>query len=99
MYSLKLLARNCISCGICMDVCETKAIAMHTTWPKSPEGRGAYLPPPSVPDQQELSPVPMMTFYIWPARNSAMVVRCAWINAPVNSLVLELNNSASHQKS
>lgn len=39
MYSLRLAAKECISCGICMDVCVPCAISMRTAWPHSPEGR------------------------------------------------------------
>jgi ferredoxin len=28
MFQLKLMGRSCISCGICMDVCGPRAIAM-----------------------------------------------------------------------
>ncbi len=39
MFSLRLAGKECISCGICMDVCRPKAIQMRTKWPRSPEGR------------------------------------------------------------
>jgi ferredoxin len=44
MFSLRLTGRECISCGICMDVCAPKAISMRTKWPRTPEGsRLTYL--------------------------------------------------------
>jgi ferredoxin len=38
MYKLKLSAKDCISCGICMDVCLPKAIAMRIHKGKTIEG-------------------------------------------------------------
>jgi ferredoxin len=98
MYSLKLLAKGCISCGICMDVCDTKAIAMRTTWPKSPEGKVLTYRLLRSRDQEELSPVPMMTFPYLARPELCDGCEMCVDQCPVNSLVLELNDSASNQK-
>jgi NAD-dependent dihydropyrimidine dehydrogenase PreA subunit len=99
MFSLKLLAKGCISCGICMDICDTKAIAMRTTWPKSPEGKVLTYRLLHSGDQEELSPVPMMTFpYL---AHPELCNGCAICvdQCPVNSLVLESRIFAPNQES
>jgi ferredoxin len=99
MFSLKLLAKGCISCGICMDVCDTKAIVMRTTWPKSPEGKVLTYRLLHPQDQEELSPVPMMTFpYL---AHPELCDGCGMCvdQCPVNSLVLEFKNTASNRES
>ena len=62
MFRLKLNAKSCISCGICMDVCTPHAIAMGTSISKSVEGRNLtnlYL---TTEDNVEKLPEQMMTF-------------------------------------
>lgn len=39
MFDLQLNAKQCISCGICMDVCNPKAISMRFISTKSIEGQ------------------------------------------------------------
>jgi ferredoxin len=38
MFRLRLKARDCISCGICVDVCQPRAISMRTKSLRSVEG-------------------------------------------------------------
>lgn len=38
MFRLRLKAKDCISCGICMDVCQPRAISMRTRNIRSVEG-------------------------------------------------------------
>ncbi len=38
MFALRLNARACLSCGICMDVCPPRAISMRTAGRRSVEG-------------------------------------------------------------
>ena len=38
MFNLRLNAKACMSCGICMDVCAPRAIAMRTKSVRSVEG-------------------------------------------------------------
>ncbi len=62
MFRLKLNAKNCISCGICMDVCTPRAIAMGINFSKSIEGKystNLYL---STKGNNEKLPEKMMTF-------------------------------------
>lgn len=62
MFNLKLNAKNCISCGICMDVCTPHAIAMGTNFSKSIEGKNLtnlYL---NTKGNIEKLPEQMMTF-------------------------------------
>jgi len=99
MFSLKLLAKNCISCGICMDVCDTKAIAMRTAWPKSPEGKVLTYRLLRSRDQEELLPMQMMTFPYLARPELCDGCEMCVDQCPVNALVLELNGSASNQES
>lgn len=62
MFKLKLNAKNCISCGICMDVCTPGAIAMRTDFSRCAEGKNLtnlYL---NSKDNVEKLPERMMTF-------------------------------------
>jgi ferredoxin len=62
MFSLKLNGRHCISCGICMDVCRPRAIAMRTNRSRGVEGETlTYLDLRSA-SNVEPAPEPMMTF-------------------------------------
>lgn len=38
MFGLRLSAKQCTSCGICMDVCPPRAISMRTKVPRTVEG-------------------------------------------------------------
>lgn len=38
MFKLRLNAKECISCGICMDVCQPRAISMQVKATRSIEG-------------------------------------------------------------
>lgn len=44
MYKLKLNSSDCISCGICQDVCLPKAIGMRTHKGKTIEGKMLIIP-------------------------------------------------------
>jgi ferredoxin len=98
MYSLRLLAKDCISCGICMDVCAPCAISMRTARTRSPEGNvltHRFLEPQN---PEERASAQMMTFpYL------ARPALCDGCNAcveqcPVGALVLETNGfSLSHE--
>jgi ferredoxin len=44
MFALRLNARACLSCGICMDVCPPRAISMRTASRKRVEGARLTLP-------------------------------------------------------
>lgn len=44
MYHLKLAARQCISCGICMDVCAPRAIALRPHAARRVEGPALAYP-------------------------------------------------------
>lgn len=62
MFSLRLNAKDCISCGICMDVCALQAITMRVKWSRSIEGsRLTYLHLRSY-SNNEVAPAPMGTF-------------------------------------
>lgn len=62
MYKLRLNGKDCISCGICMDVCLTKAIDMRTHKGKTIEGDYlAYLEFDGAANKESL-PEQMMTF-------------------------------------
>jgi ferredoxin len=93
MYSLRLLAKGCISCGICMDVCNPGAISMRTTTSRTPEGRVLTHRFLESRDPEERVSEQMMTFpYL------ARPVLCDGCAAcqeqcPVNALLLETTGS------
>lgn len=62
MYRLKLNAKECISCGICMDVCLAKAIQMRIDKGKTIEGNNLVYLELNGKANLELSPEQMMTF-------------------------------------
>jgi NAD-dependent dihydropyrimidine dehydrogenase PreA subunit len=62
MFSLKLRSTACISCGICQDVCQPRAIAMRPATAAGPEGQillYQFLNSPSNPER----PSPVMTTF------------------------------------
>jgi ferredoxin len=62
MYSLRLHGKECVGCGICVDVCDPQAIAMRTKSARKIEGsRLTYLSLQS-PGNLELAAVEMGTF-------------------------------------
>ena len=97
MFSLKLLAKDCISCGICMDVCDTKAIAMRITWPRSPEGKVLTHRLLWSGDQEKLSLPQMMTFPYLARPELCDGCKMCVDQCPVNALELETRASASRQ--
>jgi NAD-dependent dihydropyrimidine dehydrogenase PreA subunit len=97
MFSLKFLAKNCIACGICMDVCDAKAIAMHTTWPRSPEGKVLTYCLLRSREQDQPSTAQMMTFpYLARPVVCNGCEKCV-NQCPVNSIVLESKGSAQER--
>ena len=62
MYKLKLIAKECISCGICMDVCIPKAIDMRIFKGNVIEGNVLTYLELNAHPKQEQAPVQMMTF-------------------------------------
>jgi ferredoxin len=62
MFKLRLNAKQCISCGVCMDVCPPQAIEMRISKARRVEGeRLSYLWLPGHGDEETL-PEDMMTF-------------------------------------
>jgi ferredoxin len=62
MFALRLNARACISCGICMDVCPPRAISMRTASRKCVEGACLALYRMGSFGQPRPEPALLMTF-------------------------------------
>lgn len=62
MFKLRLNARHCISCGICMDVCQPRAITMRTNKSASVEGEFLCYLKLRPDGDEELLTGEMMTF-------------------------------------
>lgn len=62
MYRLKLNAGECISCGICMDVCLPNAIDMRVNKGSTIEGTELVYLTLNTETNTELPPAKMMTF-------------------------------------
>ena len=62
MYKLKLLVKDCISCGICMDVCIPGAIGMRINNGKTIEGDYKNNDSPNNYSENKFSHASMMTF-------------------------------------
>ncbi len=62
MYKLKLKAKECISCGICMDVCSPNAIDMRINTGRTIEGDKLVYITLNGKSNHELLPAKMMTF-------------------------------------
>lgn len=62
MYKLKLNAKDCISCGICMDVCSLNAIDMRINKGKTIEGNNFIYLDLNGKTNKELPPEKMFTF-------------------------------------
>lgn len=60
MFQINVSGRDCICCGICMDVCSPRAIAMKTHKARTVEGAPSY-PALGGPANPERAPEPMMT--------------------------------------
>ncbi len=88
MYSLRLNGRACICCGICMDVCGPRAIALRTKFARTIEGsRATYLLLQSL-QNRELPPTPMGTFpYL---RDAALCDGCCRCVTECPTMALEL---------
>lgn len=61
MFRINLNGRECISCGICMDVCAPRALGMKTHKARTMEGAMCYGHLASA-GNPERPPEPMMTF-------------------------------------
>lgn len=94
MFSIRLLAKDCISCGICMDVCVPKAIAMRTTWSRSPEGKAFTYRFLDSRDLEELIPVQMMTFPYLAHPELCDGCETCVDQCPVDSLKLEMRQTS-----
>jgi len=62
MFELKLSGQRCVSCGICMDVCVPRAIAMRTHRAANVEGGARTYRALQSSGNTEREPEPMMTF-------------------------------------
>ncbi|MGB9774102.1 MAG: ATP-binding protein [Bacteroidota bacterium] len=91
MFKLRLNAKHCISCGICMDVCSRRAIAMRINKSNNVEGEFlSYLLLHS-DGEKELPPVEMMTFpYLAYPHLCDGCMRCV-NECPVSALELQDN--------
>ena len=97
MYSLRLLAKDCISCGICMDVCGHRAIAMRTVWSRSPEGKILTHRFLDSPTRGEPASAQMMTFPYLARPELCDGCQACVDQCPVNALVLEaIGSPLSH---
>ena len=62
MFSLRLEGKECVACGICMDVCHTHAIAMRLNKSKPVEGDALTFVLLQTLHNLEMPPQPKMTF-------------------------------------
>lgn len=62
MYTLKLNSKECISCGICADVCEPRAIEMRICNSNTVEGKCLMYTGLNNLFNSELPPNEMMSF-------------------------------------
>lgn len=62
MFSLKLEGKECIACGICMDVCKPHAIGMRLNKSRSVEGDTLTFVLLETLHNWEMPPQPKMTF-------------------------------------
>ncbi len=62
MFALRLNTRACISCGICMDVCAPRAIAMRTAGRKRVEGTCLVLQHMCTFGEPRLEDITFMTY-------------------------------------
>lgn len=62
MYSLQLNAKQCIACGICMDVCNPKAISMRYISARSIERQIISCAVLDSGCDEEIKPSPKMSF-------------------------------------
>lgn len=86
MFRLKLDARQCISCGICMDVCPPRAMGMRPHRGKTVEGPSRVLW--YVGLQGEREPLPMMTFPFLAVAAACDGCGLCMLECPVGALAL-----------
>jgi ferredoxin len=93
MYKLKLNGRTCVSCGICMDVCQPDAIVMRTNTPRRIEGNVLSYLQLCSDGNCELPPAEMMTFpYLADPQLCDGCALCV-TECPVDALELKDENS------
>ncbi len=92
MYELGLDAKQCVSCGICMDVCRPGAMGMRRWRSRTVEGPALSYLRLGTKHNQEKPPAVMMSFpYLaWPERCDGCMdcVR----ECPVSALALAARN-------
>ncbi|MBI3189732.1 MAG: 4Fe-4S dicluster domain-containing protein [Ignavibacteriales bacterium] len=97
MYKLKLNAKLCFSCGICMDVCLPRAIGMRTNKSSGVEGELLTYLHLHSNGEKELLPEKMMTFpYL---ENSRLCDGCNVCvdECPVSALEIQAGNHLSDE--
>lgn len=88
MFKLKLLARSCISCGICMDVCVSGAIQMRRWRFRTVEGVFYSYAKLQSARNPEMPVSDMMSFpYLGTAAKCNGCRECV-LQCPVSALVL-----------
>lgn len=60
MFKLRLRVKDCVSCGVCMDVCPPRAISMRSRSPRSVEGQHMALL--NLPKSDPWQPDRLMTY-------------------------------------
>lgn len=95
MYRLKLNAKDCISCGICMDVCLSKAIDMRIHRGKTIEGNYLLFLEFNGKTNKELLPEKMITFPF--LKNSKLCNGCMICVKECPTSAIEIINEAKPQ--
>ena len=92
MFELQFRVSDCISCGICMDVCAPRAISMRTKSARSVEGPQLtflYLEPS---DQSAYRIERLMTFPYMSAPELCDGCRLCVLECPGNALELSISD-------
>jgi ferredoxin len=72
MFKLRLEARQCLCCGICMDVCLPRAIDMHSYRTRGVEGELLTYVMLDSRTNTEIPPTVMRHFHLWRMLTCAM---------------------------